>query len=108
MDSFWRLAKTERTPRARSRGLQQQVFLASALAALIAAGPAGALPQGGQVASGQAVITQPNGTTLQIQQLSSNVIINWTGFSVGLNELVRFLQPGVTSVAINRVIGRSE
>ncbi len=105
MDSFWLLERTERTPRARSRWPRLRVLLASVLAGLITAGPAGALPQGGQVASGQAVISQPNGTTLQIQQLSSNVIINWTGFSVGLNELVRFLQPGVTSVAINRVIG---
>ncbi|HEV8530022.1 MAG TPA: filamentous hemagglutinin N-terminal domain-containing protein, partial [Methylomirabilota bacterium] len=105
MNSFWLLERTKRTPRARSCWLRLRVLLASALAGLITAGPAGALPQGGQVVSGQAVISQPNGTTLQIQQVTGKVIINWSGFSVGLNELVRFLQPGVTSVAINRVIG---
>jgi len=105
MAPFPIFATRRRTPRATR--LRLRVFLASALASLIAAAPAGALPQGGQVVTGQAVITQPNGTTLQVQQLSSNVIINWQGFSVGLNELVRFLQPGVTSVAINRVIGGS-
>src|SRR3989304_5076445 len=79
--------------------------LAAALAGLMVAGPAAALPQGGEVVSGKASISQVNSTTLQIQQSTANVIINWKGFSVGANELVRFLQPGAMSVAVNQVIG---
>src|SRR5712691_11540012 len=79
--------------------------LAAILAGLMIAGPAAALPQGGEVVSGKASISQVNGSTLQIQQFSANIIINWKGFSVGANELVRFLQPGAMSVAVNRVVG---
>src|SRR3990172_2607426 len=105
MARFPVLAKSQGTPRATRPRLR--FFLAGVFALLIAAGPAGALPQGGVVVSGQAVITNPNGTTLQVQQLSGAVTINWGSFSVALNELVRFLQPGATSVALNRVIGGS-
>src|SRR6266566_4610003 len=80
-------------------------MLAAVLAGLMIAGPAAALPQGGEVVSGKASISQVNASTLQIQQFSANVIINWKGFSVGANELVRFLQPGAMSVAVNRVVG---
>src|SRR3990172_8206210 len=79
--------------------------LAAVLAGLMLAGPAVALPQDGQVMSGKATISQVNPTTVQIQQFTANVIINWKGFSVGANELVRFLQPGAMSVAVNRVVG---
>src|SRR6266511_2241819 len=79
--------------------------VAAVLAGLMIAGPAAALPQGGEVVSGKATISQVNASTLQIQQFSTNVIINWQGFSVGANELVRFLQPGAMSVAVNRVVG---
>ena len=79
--------------------------LAAFLTGLMLAGPAAALPQGGQVVSGNATISQVNPSTLQIQQFSANIIINWKGFSVGANELVRFLQPGAMSVAVNRVVG---
>jgi filamentous haemagglutinin family N-terminal domain len=79
--------------------------LAAVLAGLMMAGPAVALPQGGEVVSGKATISIVNSTTVRIQQYSANVIINWKGFSVGANELVQFLQPGAMSVAVNRVIG---
>jgi filamentous hemagglutinin family protein len=81
--------------------------LSAALAGLLFAGPAAALPQGGQVVSGKAAISQVNPSTIQIQQFTANIVINWKGFSVGANELVRFLQPGAMSVAVNTVIGGS-
>jgi len=59
------------------------------------------------VVSGKAAIAQVNPSTIQIQQFTANVVINWKGFSVGANELVRFLQPGAMSVAVNTVIGGS-
>ena len=57
--------------------------------------------------SGKATISQVNPSTIQIQQFTANVVINWNGFSVGANELVRFLQPGAMSVAVNTVTGGS-
>ena len=81
--------------------------LSAALAGLLFAGPAAALPQGGQVVSGKAAISQVNPSTIQIQQFTANIVINWKGFSVGANELVRFLQPGALSVAVNTVMGGS-
>ena len=57
--------------------------------------------------SGKAAISQVNPSTIQIQQFTANIVINWKGFSVGANELVRFLQPGALSVAVNTVMGGS-
>ena len=35
------------------------------------------------------------------------VVIQWRAFSIGSGELVRFVQPGATSLAVNRVTGGS-
>jgi filamentous hemagglutinin family protein len=43
--------------------------------------------------------------TTQINQTSGQAIINWNGFSIDVNELVRFVQPGADAVALNKVIG---
>ncbi|MDR1577139.1 MAG: filamentous hemagglutinin N-terminal domain-containing protein [Deltaproteobacteria bacterium] len=63
-----------------------------------------AAPYGGQVASGQATISQSSSTTT-IDQGSNKVIINWQGFSIAPSETVNFKQPSVSSVALNRVKG---
>ena len=62
------------------------------------------LPEGGQVESGTADIQSPNPTTLNITT-SDQVIINWSSFNIAANESVNFIQPAVTSVALNRVLG---
>src|SRR6266498_3771432 len=67
--------------------------------------PAKGLPAGGTVASGIATITQPNPNTLNINQTSNKAIINWRGFNINVNELVKFSQPGSSSVVLNRVVG---
>ena len=64
-----------------------------------------ALPHGGTVVGGSAQIMQPDPLTTQISQTSGSAIINWNGFSIDVNELVRFIQPGADSVALNRVTG---
>jgi len=64
-----------------------------------------ALPQGGQVVSGQAQIRQPNATTMNINQATQKAIINWQKFSIANPELVQFFQPGISSIALNRVVG---
>jgi len=37
---------------------------------------------------------------------SHNAIINWGSFSIGVNELTRFIQPSALSAVLNRVIGQ--
>src|SRR5215475_12229435 len=62
------------------------------------------LPTGGQVVggSGNATINKPNDTTLQIQQSTQSVIINWNSFNIGYGYTTKFLQPD-GGVALNRV-----
>ncbi len=64
-----------------------------------------ALPQGGNVAGGGASISTPDTSTMNITQTTNRAIINWQGFSIDVNELVKFIQPGSSAVALNRVVG---
>ncbi len=61
-------------------------------------------PVGGVVTNGNAGIVQ-NGNNTTITQTSSNVVINWQSFSIGADQSVQFIQPGTSSVALNRVLG---
>lgn len=63
-----------------------------------------ALPTNGNVAAGNATIVASTGKTT-INQASQNVAINWQGFSIAAGEAVQFVQPGSSSVALNRVLG---
>lgn len=64
-----------------------------------------ALPQGGTVTSGNVAISQPTAQTMQINQFTNKAIINWQGYSIAASEAVRYVQPGASSIALNRVIG---
>lgn len=61
-----------------------------------------ALPVGGQVVAGSASFSQ-TGNTLSVTN-SNGTIINWQGFSIGSNEVTRFVQPSATSSVLNRVV----
>ncbi|MDA8339335.1 MAG: filamentous hemagglutinin N-terminal domain-containing protein [Nitrospiraceae bacterium] len=37
--------------------------------------------------------------------MTDKAIINWNGFSINVNELVKFIQPSSSAIALNRVIG---
>jgi filamentous hemagglutinin family protein len=65
---------------------------------------ANALPMGGQLSSGNAVISN-NSNSMIINQSTSNTVINWQSFSIGRNEAVQFVQPNSNSIALNRVTG---
>ena len=60
-----------------------------------------ALPQGANVVHGQADITQSAGR-MQIQQATGKAIINWQQFNIARPEVVQFVQPGTSAVALNR------
>ena len=80
---------------------------AAIVVTLLAGAPAWAqtLPSGGAVTSGSATISQPNTTTLNINQSTNQAIINWNSFSVGHGDTVNFNQPSSSSATLNRVIG---
>ncbi len=61
-----------------------------------------ALPQGGQVAAGQAQIVS-GATETTIAQGTSRAIIDWSSFDIGSGEAVQFAQPGPGAIALNRI-----
>jgi hypothetical protein len=65
-----------------------------------------ALPQDGQIVSGQGTIGQPNQNQMVINQNSNQLITNWDSFSIGQSEHVQFNQPNSNSTALNRVTGQ--
>jgi filamentous hemagglutinin family protein len=77
-----------------------------ALTSLAVPGWALAAPQGGQVVVGSASIAQ-QGTKTTITQSTAKGAINWQSFSIGAKEYVQFVQPGTTSVTLNRVVGNN-
>jgi len=56
------------------------------------------------VAAGSVAVTQQGATTV-VSQTSARGIIDWRSFSIGPNNVVRFDQPGASSVTLNRVTG---
>ena len=71
---------------------------------LACAVPAYANPTGGAVTAGSASIAGGAGN-MTINQTTQNVAINWQSFGINAGESVQFVQPGSTSVALNRVVG---
>ncbi|MCX7892378.1 MAG: filamentous hemagglutinin N-terminal domain-containing protein, partial [Burkholderiales bacterium] len=76
--------------------------LAVAVASLLA-GSAFANPSGPSVVAGSASITSA-GNTLTVTN-APGTIINWQAFSIGRDEVTRFVQQGATSAVLNRVTG---
>ncbi|RZI82326.1 MAG: filamentous hemagglutinin N-terminal domain-containing protein, partial [Rubrivivax sp.] len=64
-----------------------------------------ALPTDPSVVAGQVSIQQPSVGSMVVNQGSDKAIINWRGFSIDVNETVRFVQPTSQSAILNRVTG---
>jgi len=79
------------------------VSLAVASCFLVATDTALANPTGGVVASGSATFSQ-QGSQLSITN-TPGAVINWRAFSIGPNELTRFIQQSSASAVLNRVVG---
>ncbi|WP_029013097.1 filamentous hemagglutinin N-terminal domain-containing protein, partial [Niveispirillum irakense] len=107
---IWNRAKgrwTVAPERARGRGMAVTAVSALALLAPFGAAQAadpGALPSGGQVASGQITIGT-SGNAMVIDQATARGIVNWQSFDVGSDASVTFRQPDAASVTLNRVTG---
>ena len=63
-----------------------------------------ALPSGGQVVAGQVGIVG-SGARMDVTQSSGSAIVNWDSFNIGSQAHVNFVQPGTSSVILNRVLG---
>ena len=68
-------------------------------------GTASANPVGGTVSSGKATISTPTSGTVQIDQTTKIVIINWNSFNIAGGETTKFVQPNASSIAVNRIGG---
>ncbi|MCB1205227.1 MAG: filamentous hemagglutinin N-terminal domain-containing protein, partial [Verrucomicrobiae bacterium] len=63
-------------------------------------------PQGPSVRQGQVRIRGSEGR-LVIRQQSQRAVIDWDSFSIGVDELTKFRQPGAAAAVLNRVRGDS-
>ncbi|MEW5308029.1 MAG: hypothetical protein WDW38_000018 [Sanguina aurantia] len=79
-------------------------LLALSLVLALATQARAANPTNGVVTAGQAGISR-SGANTTITQSSANVVINWQSFGIDAGSTVQFLQPGRSSVALNRVLG---
>jgi filamentous hemagglutinin family protein len=77
-------------------------LISVAVASCFVAGAAFANPTGPSVVNGNATIVQ-NGNLLQITN-SPNAILNWQSFSIGANEITRFVQQSASSAVLNRIV----
>lgn len=91
------------------RSIRREKMYRAAVSALVLAcpmlaEPALANPQGGQVVGGQATISG-SGATVQIDQSTKVVVIDWNSFNIAQGETTVFNQPGATAMAVNRIGG---
>lgn len=64
------------------------------------------LPTNPQVVGGAATVTQ-SGAQQTVTQGTDRAIVNWGSFSIGADHRVNFVQPGASSVILNRVVGNN-
>ncbi|HLJ22341.1 MAG TPA: filamentous hemagglutinin N-terminal domain-containing protein, partial [Stellaceae bacterium] len=96
------------------RGFRDILLTTTALVAALAGGgraavggsaPASNGLSGFNVVSGGATLSTPSATKSIITQSTNKAIITWSAFGIPLGSTVQFVQPGASSVALNRVTG---
>lgn len=91
------------------RRLQQASVLTPALLTGLAfAVPAVANPLDGNVVAGEATISNPDPTTLQIDQTTNKAIVEWKSFNIDAGETTVFVQPSSEAWTLNRVVGSND
>ena len=78
--------------------------MSAVLAQVVSVAHAG--PVGGDIVSGVGAIHQ-SGLTTTIQQNSSSLAINWNSFNLDQNDIVNFIQPSASSIALNRILSNN-
>ncbi|NYE31176.1 filamentous hemagglutinin family protein, partial [Rhodanobacter sp. K2T2] len=100
-------AKSSSPGSARRRVIGHRTAMLSVLSlALGMTGLACAGTTGGQVTAGVGQISQ-SGNTTTIRQSSQNLSLSWQSFDIAANQTVDFLQPGSSSIAVNRILGNT-
>ena len=56
------------------------------------------------MSAGAGAIAQ-SGNAMTVKQASQNFSVNWQSFGIASGETVRFVQPSVSAIALNRVLG---
>ena len=103
------LAQSKRGGMSRGSVVGHRVMMLSLLSAslgMTGLAHAGNAPTGGQIVGGSGQIQQ-SGNTTTIQQNSKVLSLNWQSFDVGADQTVNFLQPGASSIAVNRILGNT-
>lgn len=90
-----------------STALTKHMAAFGALGLFLGATPAhaldpNALPQDPNVAGGAATFNQ-SGSTLTVNQSTNRTVIDWRSFDIGSSATTTFVQPGSSSIAVNRV-----
>src|SRR5690348_9483644 len=93
-----------KTRNAKQRSSRRFALRPIAYCVMLACQGAWANPTGPQVISGTVTFARPDGNSLHVTN-SPGSIINWQGFSIGANELTRFIQQSSASAVLNRVVG---
>lgn len=62
-----------------------------------------ALPSGGNISAGSGTINS-QGNNMTINQGSDKLVINWSGYNIGRDASVTYVQPNARAVALNRVL----
>lgn len=65
-------------------------------------------PTGENLVAGNATFNRPVEGQLNVNQSTARAIINWDNFDIGKNATTEFIQPGATSLAVNRVVGADD
>jgi filamentous hemagglutinin family protein len=88
-------------------GAVSRKLLAVTLSGCIAGlGPAGAFanPSGGVVVGGGATISGQGTPTVTVNQTTNAAVLSWQKFNIAQGETTNFVQPGVRSIALNRIL----
>jgi trimeric autotransporter adhesin len=98
----------DKSPRWPSRISARALLRGCAQAALVVGSVAShpmvarAMPAGGVVSGGSARIAS-SGKQLTITQDTDRAVLDWSSFNIAQDEAVKFVQPGASSVALNRI-----
>lgn len=65
--------------------------------------PVFAIPQGGTLVKGQAVISAPDANAILVNQTSQKAVINWQSYNIGANQRVNYQQPNSQAITLNRI-----
>ena len=93
-------------PRKISLSTKILAYTLAGLQAVFSGGVAWALPMNGTIVNGTGHIST-SGNTMTIKQTSKTLTTNWQTFNINSGQVVKFIQPNSTSVAINDILGNS-